>query len=336
MTEKEKAIAFYFSHEKEADAAVEAYAERFFISESFEAELIFGQLPPFEIIFTTARGAFLWDSVTGSKKKFLAGKFYGATKSGNTWLFARSNNQGYRNHLENNRISDLCKVEFEGSIPLSCKSVIKGIPGEVHQIDIFRDTLVIPHTDYNQIMEFSLEALKGTSEPATIESARFLEFEAEPFSHINSVFITKEAYHLVAHNYSWKTKRESEYIRKDKVFGHSERFELHARSAHNFLPLDGNYFFCDSEMGNLRKGESVVFKTDTFLRGLSFDGEYFFVGGSDVRFDNYKRMSQNAHIYIIRPSGAKVAEIKLPEVGDIYEIRQFDKKDYSFSNSIDL
>ncbi|MCZ2356776.1 MAG: hypothetical protein LC115_08850 [Bacteroidia bacterium] len=70
------------------------------------------------------------------------------------------------------------------------------------------------------------------------------------------------------------------------------------------------------------------------MRGLSVTDNYFYIGGSDICFDGFKRFSSNPSIYILDKQRAKPIEIyTFSGLGDMYEIRQLDDVDFSLSDS---
>jgi hypothetical protein len=332
-TREQNGIEFFQAKKVEAIAEIQDYQRHYFSESLVEYQILEGKLPDFCLVFTTARGAHIFDSQKPLCNRILKGKYYGSAKLGQYWFFARSNNEGYRDHLRNERISDICSVKFEAGKPVKCKPVVYGIPGEIHQMDVFGEELLIPHTDYNQLLSFSIPDLLGGLSPLSFEDAKFLPIEAKPAAHINSIFAREKKCYIVAHNYTWKTGIESELITLDLNTGNSESHSLDSCSAHNILPWKNGFLFCDSEKGELRFQDETIFKTNTFLRGLSVNENYIFVGGSDISFDQYERRSQNSYIYILKHQGDLVAKVKLPSLGDIYEIRQFEEKDFAMSQN---
>lgn len=333
LSEEERALCIFHYKEKAARLELESYEERHFIDESFDVDLEMGTLPQFSILFSTANGLFHWDSIKGTRRKFLRGKFYGIAGRNNRWFFTRSNNQGDRDHLTNDRLSDVCEVLFEGNKPKACRPVLYGIPGEVHQVDFYQDQFLIPHTDFNQVLSFKIKDLLASKEPLSIKSAIFHPIAAEPFSHLNSIYASEDTWFLVAHNFSWKTGKDSEVIRYFPKTQASTRETLPAHSAHNYIPWKGEYLFCDSDRGRLFHGNQVLFEANAFFRGLSINRDYIFLGGSDICFDKNERRSQNSYIYIIDHAGSLCAKVVLPGLGDLYEIRQFSEVDFANSDS---
>ena len=65
---------------------------------------------------------------------------------------------------------------------------------------------------------------------------------------------------------------------------------------------------------------------------MSMTNDRIFVGGSEIDFNNDKRYSSDATIYILERDGNQIGQIDFPGIGNIYEIRQHKDIDYSLSN----
>lgn len=286
-----------------------------------------------DLIFSTAKGVFILDTKKKKAIQILKGKYYGITRWNDWWLFAKSNNKGERDQYTNERISDICIAKIEDNQIVKLQPLIYGIPGEVHQIDIYHNKLYIPHTDFNQIIIFDLIKVQRTN-LCTLEAAKSIYLNITSPSHINSIFIKDKLAHIIAHNFTMYSKKFSDLILlnlQDEII--KNIIPLQAHSAHNILQLKDKIIFCDSNHYQLLVDNQAVFKADKLLRGLSITDSHIFVGGSDVTFDHYQRFSNNSCIYILDRNTYKLQEkIDLPDFGDIYEIRQYHQTDFALSN----
>lgn len=324
---QQQAIEDSKKRKKQSLLELENYKEHHVVEENFKFSWE-GKELHCSIIFSTATGVYLLDTVKGWSKKILSGKFYGITRHHQHWFFCRSNNHGPRGWVENERISDICHLLWEESKFSYVHVALYGIPKEVHQIDIIDNNLVFPHTDYNHIVFFSLEAVLKGSLFFGEASFNSIELDLEPTSHLNSVFCEQKKLYVIAHNFTMKTEKRSDLIEYDLEQKTYTVSPLNAHSAHNVYKND-ELIYCDSNQKLLIQNGLPLFQSEKFLRGLSISDDAIFVGGSDVTFDHYKRFSNNSEIYILNRAGKLQSKILLPELGDIYEIRQFANKDYS-------
>lgn len=287
-----------------------------------------------DIIFSTSTGVYVFNLASNKLIKILNGKYYGLTKWGDWWITTRSNNKGYRDHLVNRRISDFCKFKLDKEHNIiEWELIIIGIPGEVHQIDVFKNILYIPHTDFNQILTLDLNLLKKSIYPITLESGllKSIKVASNLSSHFNSIFVTSKEIFILAHNFTMYTKKWSELIILNEEYT-QKLIPLNAHSAHNIIKISEDLYYCDSNHYKLYKKNQPVFSRDKLLRGLSISNEYIYVGGSDICFEQKIRYSSNPSIYILdKRTNKLLAEIMLKSIGDLYEIRQLTNIDYSLS-----
>ncbi|MEM0996228.1 MAG: hypothetical protein AAGN35_04075 [Bacteroidota bacterium] len=324
--------AHFLAHRAEAREETEAAARRQAAQIPLRYEVGVGEVPPdCNFIFNTARGAYHFQSGQTHCSRILTGKFYGATRRGEVWYFARSNERGFRDHLRNERLSDIWRVEFPGGQRGQFRPVIYGIPGEIHQIDISGDELLMPHTDYNQLLAYPLAELAAATDPLPFDRADFVPVPAAPYAHINSIWVNAGRSYIVAHNYFKHTGQGSELIALDRRTGEVEVAPLQAGSAHNIVRWRDQWLYCDSQNGNLVHGDRLLLETGDFLRGLSLDERFIYVGGSDLSFDQYQRRSHTSSVYILRHDGKLVCRLVFPHSGDVFEIRQLTGRDWGLS-----
>ncbi|MGH6914781.1 MAG: hypothetical protein ACREH3_13875, partial [Geminicoccales bacterium] len=152
-------------------------------------------------------------------------------------------------------------------------------------------------------------------------------------SHLNSCFWDSdtETYFFIAHNSTAHTGRASDIIAYCPAKQTAARMPTSTRSAHNIAVLEGSLYYCDSDRGRLMVNGTSVFECDKLLRGLSITTEHIFLGGSDICFDRELRRSSTPTLYVLDRRFALLGSVEFPELGDIYEIRQFGGRDLAMS-----
>lgn len=319
-----KAISDFKSRKKLAEIEIFNYKEKFVVDKEigFEKE---GISFTDDLIFAASSGLFIWNVKQQICHKLLDGKFYGITRFQDWWLVSRSNNKGFRNHIKNERISDIVAIRIENYRIVELKVILWGIPGEVHQIDSLNGVLFVPHTDYNEVLTMNLQL---ENPPVSIMDCKSMFIDIEVPSHLNSLFIFENILHLIAHNFTMYSGKFSDLVKFDlerkKII---EVIPLYAHSAHNIYVTTGNFYYCDSNNKILYKNGVLFFKADKLLRGLSVTTQNIFVGGSDICFDTYKRFSGTGTIYNLSIDGELLGQMHFPEIGNIYEIRCFSTND---------
>ena len=207
----------------------------------------------FSVIFSTSIGVFVLDTLNGVQYQILEGKYYGITKHNSYWFFSRSNNLGDRDHTKNERISDISCAIIKNYQIKDYRVKLFGIPAEVHQIDIFDNKLIFPHSGYNQILSTSIQELLKANNPIWFDSYHSIPLQIKEPSHLNSIYVNKEKIYLIAHNYTMRTGRLSDLIIYDKQTSQLETRPLNAHSAHNVCHLQGDIYYCDSNNKKLFK-----------------------------------------------------------------------------------
>lgn len=284
-------------------------------------------------LFSTSQGLFYVDLSTSNYRKILDGKCYGITKYKENWIVACSGSTGYRDHIVNNRFSDIYSIVLnqDGSIK-TLKKIIYGIPAEVHQIDCKNDILYIPHTDFSQLLYIDIKVCMANPTPKSIEELNHYDLlDLYKYSHLNSIYIFENTIHLISHNYTMKTNKKSQIIQLDKKGKIINMKDINAHSAHNIFVTPEETIYCDSGENTLHINKHVI-NFEKLTRGLSITEEHIFVGGSHISFKEYERFSSTPSIYVIdRTSKKRLYEITFEDLGNIYEIRQISEKDFSLS-----
>ena len=294
-----------------------------------------------DLIFSTDSGIFILLSSENKTIQILEGKIYGLCYHKGYWIFSRSNNYTKSNQIndKSKRQSDICAIKILGTEVVDYKILIWGIVGEVHQIDVFKNSLYFPVTGFNLLVNIPMGELflndKPISKPKTFFSLKSqVELKIFRPSHLNSIFYSKltDNIYLIAHNSTAHTNRNSDII----VIHNNNRSSIintTAHSSHNIYEMnDGEtLIYCDSNNRKLMMGNLCLFESDTLLRGLAITESSIFVGGSDIDFIGNKRMSSNCFIYQITKDGDLVKKIKFFNLGNIKEVRVYNGKDYGLS-----
>jgi len=198
--------------------------------------------------------------------------------------------------------------------------VVSGLPRGIHQIDILDEELFIADAFLSRIFVYSLQGrLLRSASPGgkiTKKNKPVTDF------HFNSLYVTKDVVYLLAHNGTRKQEKNSQiFILNRKTLKILDIVELPAFKAHNIIPIENHFLYCDSQRGTVNLGESILLpKRDYFLRGLALTKQHLIVGGSD-RLKRIHRSSGNAAIYILTHEGEIKQEIVLKKMGQIFEIR---------------
>lgn len=290
-----------------------------------------GVVPSNRVLFTTSSGTYLLDPKAKRVIRLLRGKYYGLAPFRETWLVARSNNYGPKGR----RISDVTAFTvYDGQID-QYYPILAYVPGELHQIDVCDSTLYVPHTGYNQLLAYDMSRFRpGRTD--SFSACASVPLHLNSHSHLNSVFVDRDTQEvlLIAHNSTAHTGRTSDIVVLHRDSGRVVVVPTSAHSAHNICRFQGNYMYCDSNNRKLMWGDRAIFTASKLLRGLSATRQCLFIGGSDICFDEDKRYSSNASIYVLDWSGNQIGQLDFPGVGNLYEIRQMDEPDLALSQPV--
>lgn len=283
-----------------------------------------------DLIFSTSTGIYVYLAGKKTAKKLVSGKYYGLVKSRKGWLAARSNE--YKDKPQ--RSSDISLLTMKNDQIMNIRPLLYGIPGEVHQVDIIEGKLTFPHTGYGQLLRVEVEKLISSRRPLTIFDCEHRTLGLGRQAHVNSIYFYRNTIYLVAHNLTQHTGKPSQLVEVGREgVGEKRIIETGAISAHNVIvDARGDYLYCDSGRGILRKNLQAKFKAGKLLRGLSISDERnIYVGGSDITFDREKRLSSEATIYALNRHFKLIGQLDLPGVGNIYGVRQFRGRDLGMS-----
>jgi len=281
------------------------------------------------IIYSSSKGIFVFDKKNNISKQILKGHSYGITRSTNDWFAQRTVNRS-QPLPKHKRVSNIVRFRIKKFSVIELSTVILGLQGEIHQIDLIGEQLYVPYTGYNQILIYDLN--KNSYKRVTDLCSNKIELSIYEHSHLNSIYVDNNFIYCIAHNRTAHTNRSSELIRYSKLDKTISIQDLNAHSAHNIININGSIYFCDSNNNKLFRDNNVIFQSKKLLRGLSMTDDRIYVGGSEIDFIENKRYSSDATIYILDTGGNQVGQLDFPGLGNIYEIRQLNGVDYSLSN----
>ena len=138
--------------------------------------------------------------------------------------------------------------------------------------------------------------------------------------------------YLVAHNETYKTKRNSEiYVLDRETFEVEDIKQTPAACSHNIAVFNEQVVYLDSLNGYLMFDNEKAFeKRNYVLRGLSITRESFVVGGSEITPRNLRETADGA-IWFLDHNLRQKGEVIFKGIGGITEIRAL-QRDYAISS----
>lgn len=290
-----------------------------------------GSLINRQLLLSSSKGLYFVDLKKNNAIKLLNGKYYGITRySENKWLVARSNGVGKKER----RLTDIWMVSFQKNMKVNIKLVLFAIPGEIHQIDMIDEYLVMPHTSFNQILLFKSNSFY----PSWLLGCKAVKIPVNgPEAHLNSVFLDKkkDKIYVIAHNLYAHTGKKSEILILSKNFELIKKATTSVQSSHNiYIDQEGNKYYGATKPGALYKNDKVFVKPGKLVRGLAVDNNYIYIGGSDVSLSRDERMSSTGYLFVCNKKGKMISEYRFPKIGNVYEIRLYDTKDFAMSSTL--
>lgn len=287
-----------------------------------------GKAPNIKFLVASSIYGLLLIDGNSAKSLVSSGIMYGLSKDSqnNWWVFCRNNNKG---------AIYSCKVADGQAFDLRLR--IADVPKGVHQMDFIGKDLHVTDTAHNRILVFrNAEQLDGN---ATIKDAEqfYPAGKAESklsinYCNFNSIYSNKNSIYLVAHNYSYYTKRKSQVYEMNMDYSMKNIRNINGKCAHNYYKDKSLDLICDSLGGTLLNHDKAVVQTNKFTRGLSVSNDYYILGGTGKEFDGKKRIMSDSEIYILNKDFKIVSTIIVPN-GQVRDIRRLDGKEYSLSNS---
>jgi len=141
--------------------------------------------------------------------------------------------------------------------------------GTVHQLDIFRDLLLVPDTSGDRVIV--ADRFSG----ATVRILRLPDghpyyFHGGSYSHYNSVWVDEatERVYVVAHNQSRRDGRPSFLVIFDLKSGAALEVRERGQCCHNAFVWHGQDVWCSSQNGEVRVGDAC-YTTSGYPVGLA-------------------------------------------------------------------
>ncbi|MGB0598534.1 MAG: hypothetical protein ACPGLY_17740 [Rubripirellula sp.] len=223
------------------------------------------------LLVSTKRGFFHF--VDGEIRRLLDGQFFGVTGHDGAWFFFQ-------------RVSKwsgrIVQFGFKGKRAINPRQVITRLSPGCHQIDFLGSDLYVTDTYNNRLCVYETVAgelkKRGQYFPGgELANGR----QSSNYAHMNSIWRSDSDIYVLFHNETKKTGRHSEIIRLDTNHAIAERISTTASNAHNVVNVDGEFLFCDSLYGKLMSGDSVVYQSEYFTRGLAVTPDLVFLGASE-------------------------------------------------------
>ena len=284
-----------------------------------------GHLPDnLGFVVATSRGLFVCRGSTVRQSS--AGRYFGVTIRG-TRLYAFEQ-VGMHGQI----------VSFEFA-DFSARNTVHiwGFNRWVHQIDFIDDEFAVIDTLHNRILvyrdiESSVQAHWSRYHREIAPAGRDRKGRHSPeHRQFNSIFRSGEKIHVVAHNDSVKTGRPSEIWTFDTQWHLIDVKPTDGHSCHNLVPHEKGMLMNWSVQRSLRLGNSEVYSTGGFNRGLAYDGQYVVVGISPFTESFTDRESAAGFVDVLDNDFNRVGRVVFPN-SSVRDLR-ITEKDHGLSNS---
>ena len=285
-----------------------------------------GRPPRARVLFTTDEGLFEYDPALGCRRLF-AGHCYGLARSGETWIVTRTDRTDHDclREVEDRRArsTHLFAFELGPAGARATRSVLWGIPGEVHQIDVVGDRLCFPFVAGDLLLSAPVAELLSAPAPRSPFALRPARIGVEGCTHVNSIYFDPAAARLwlVAHNDSKTTGRTSDLLREGAA-GRFERIPTAATSAHNVHAQGERWLVLDSGNGRVLSSEGELHHCGRWLRGLCVGRDSLLVGASDVEPERLARHTSDTELVELKLDGKFSGSVRFQGIGPINEIRR--------------
>lgn len=265
-------------------------------------------------IISTKRALYLIKN--GKLYSLFAGTVYGATiKDERVIFYNESNTKG--------SILSLCE-DFKIQ---KIHTLLKNLPSGIHQVDFIGEHLYCINTYNNSILVYDqyMNFVQEIFPNGKLSNGR----SSTNYNHYNSIFKYNNTIYLVAHNETVKTKRYSEIWKSFDNFENVNIEITNASCAHNIYKDNECRLICNSLEGELLNNNRVVFKCDSFLRGLSVSHDQIVVGGSEYSKRRYRNLL-GGFLYFLNKDFNYIMTIQIP--GMVQDVCRLDCSDHTLSN----
>jgi hypothetical protein len=267
-----------------------------------------------KLLLGTNKGLMLWND--GKSECLLGGIVYGISKFNDRWYCYRTfKNESY-----------VLELSFQGDNLEVIRPVLQ-CSEKVHQIDFINEKLVIVDTAKNRILIYpTFDSFPTTVLPNGIQTDGYVD----SYLHLNSIFCYNDVLYVIAHNQGVRFRKRLSKLYKISMNDYSvfECVELRGVGCHNIYVDNDGILFLDSLNGNVMRNDQYVAKFDGYLRGLSIIDDNYVIGSTAFASS---RSDRNLGSILIFDKDLGLLS-KNPVDYAIFEIRCFDKPDYSLSN----
>lgn len=251
----------------------------------------------------------------------LRGNFYGTSKTGKeVYVFQRLKPKGKILKFKSDRDYWLTSPEI----------FMKDLSPGCHQLDIFQGKLYICDSYNNRIIETDLNDKQNTKHYyplGKLDNGK----ESQNYGHMNSIFINEDKIIIMCHNTTQKTGRPSQILLLGRDCSILEEIDAPAGSAHNVIPFNDSFLYCDSMNGNLNLGNKIIFKASCFTRGLSVSDSYILMGGGEYASRDVREYGKG-YLFILDKNSLKLLH-KVDLTSMVQEIRRLDGPDIGLSEN---
>lgn len=282
-----------------------------------------GDFTPHPLLFSTDSGLFHYDGA-GTVRKLFEGHCYGIAQYDDRWYFTRTDRTDSEAGLKwlnkEYRTSYIYSFRLVEHRPKDIELIARGLPNEIHQIDVYDGTLIVPYTSRN-LMLF-IPTAGHALWPWEISHTKLSGLRK--LSHLNSIYGPPGSgkWLVLAHNNTVQTGIPSEILECDEGFGITSITTTSASAAHNiFKDEDGHIWINDSANGRLLRDDKTVIEPGIWLRGMAANDNQLFVGGSRVTTDRGERHMSDATLISLTRRELSPIMTTIPGIGPVNEIR---------------
>ena len=263
-------------------------------------------------------------------RKLFGGSIYGVSTHEGRWYAFQKVEHKYGS------IGRLVSFSIDQQEVKAIQIELDGLDPDVHQIDFTNNILYITDTANNALRRYRF--VQGSlQEMPAVYPAGLLDqgLNSSNYVHMNSVFSLDDRRYLIYHNHTNKTGKNSQIAILNSADKIVDLKETKFGCSHNYVPCGEGAIVCDSQNHAAYLGNSKILQCTEFTRGVSVTSEDIYIGGSQI-VDRVKRgdPSLTGKIYRIDRDSLKVVDVlQLPSIGNIYELRVVDEKDFGLSNT---
>ncbi|MDF1844704.1 MAG: hypothetical protein P1U77_25085 [Rubripirellula sp.] len=272
-----------------------------------------------ELLVSTKRGFLHF--VGGEIRRLLDGQFFGISAHERSWFFFQ------RVSRWSGRI---VQFGFEDHRAARPTQVIKRLSPGCHQIDFLGTDLYVTDTYNNRLFVYSMVGGIPKKRVEYYPGGKLANGrESSNYAHMNSIWRSGSDIYVLFHNETRKTGQNSEIVRLDANHEIAERISTNASNAHNVVRVNDDFLYCDSLNGKLIHGDSVVYESEYFTRGLAVTPDLVLLGASE--YGARETRDTLAGGVTVLDRGFNFRHF-IPTPGMVQDIRAVNPVDYALSN----